>query len=68
MYYHRKLKLYFKDDILGFNAGKVPNNPALQEAMTNSGPDTRNMGATITGNFSFDKSFFPAALPDNAMT
>jgi hypothetical protein len=33
-------------------AGNDPITPARQDAMTSSGPDTRNMGAAIAGIFS----------------
>ena len=36
--------------VLAFGPGKDPTNPALLLAITNSGPETKNIGATITGN------------------
>jgi hypothetical protein len=36
--------------VRALGAGKEPTIPARQEAMTSSGPDTRNMGAHTTGN------------------
>jgi hypothetical protein len=37
-----------------FGKGKEPTTPDLQHAVTNSGPETKNIGATITGK---DNSF-----------
>ncbi|MNY80690.1 hypothetical protein D3C86_2218640 [compost metagenome] len=36
-------------NVLAFGPGKDPINPALELAITSSGPETRNIGATITG-------------------
>ena len=35
--------------VLAFGPGKDPIRPALELAITSSGPETRNIGATITG-------------------
>jgi len=41
-------------EVRQFATGNAPMTPALQAAITSSGPDTLNIGAAITGNFSRD--------------
>ncbi len=53
----RDIQASSSSPVRAFGKGKDPITPSLQAARTRSGPETRNIGATISGSFIWRFSF-----------